>query len=276
MTIIILTLAFTSKDLPSFGVFKEDIVQLIMSTDPGFSHQSLLLGSDPNTLKGDLEIAGNIKLIQYITLFPRALLDSIGYKLNGIRHERLDLDIPFLSYQSILADRDLALKNMHSINPAKVKAKLRFQGTTYKSDIRLKGDAQDHWTSQYRMSLRISLKGDRTLLGFKEFSLQKPTSRQFPYDYSYQSTLSALGNITSAHKFVHLYVNGRSWGIMNLEEHMTKEFLEKQKRKESIIIKFGDETKWAYNTQAADPYPYYILANGAFTVNVFQGGEYLG
>ena len=276
VAIIFLTLAFTSKDLPSYGVLKEDMVQLIMSTDPGFSHQSLLLGSDPNTLKGDSEIAGNSKLIQYITLAPRALLDSIDYKLNGIRHERLDLDIPFLSHQSILADRDSALKNILNINPAKVKAKLRFQGTTYISDIRLKGDAEDHWTSQYRMSLRISLKGDRTLLGFKEFSLQKPNSRQFPYDYSYQSTLSALGNITSAHKFVHLYVNGRSWGIMNLEEHMTKEFLEKQKRKESIIIKFGDETKWAYNTQAADPYPHYILANGAFTVNVFQGGEYLG
>ena len=55
--IIFLTLAFTSKDLPSYGVLKEDMVQLIMSTDPGFSHQSLLLGSDPNTLKGDLEIA---------------------------------------------------------------------------------------------------------------------------------------------------------------------------------------------------------------------------
>ena len=274
--IIFLTFAFTSKDLPSYGVLKEDMVQLIMSTDPGFSHQSLLSGSDPNTLKGDSEIAGNNKLIQNIMLAPRVILDSIDYKLNGMRHERLDLDIPFLSHQSILADRDSALKNILNINPAKVKAKLRFQGKTYKSDIRLKGDAQDHWTSQYRMSLRISLKGDNTLLGFKKFSLQKPYSRQFPYDYSYQSTLSALGNITSAHKFVHLYVNGRSWGIMNLEEHMTKEFLEKQKRKESIIIKFGDETKWAYNSQVANPYPNYILANGAFTVNVFQGGEYLG
>lgn len=276
VAIIFLTLAFTSKDLPSYSSLKEDLVQLIMSTDPGFSHQSLLLGSDPNNLKGDSEIAGNSKLIQYITLAPRALLESIDYKLNGIRYERLDLDIPFLSYQSILADRDSALKNTLNINPTKVKAKLRFQGTTYKSDIRLKGDSKDHWTSQYRMSFRVSLKGDKTLLGFKEFSLQKPNSRQYPYDYSYQSTLSALGNITSAHKFVHLYVNGRSWGIMNLEEHMTKEFLEKQKRKESIIVKFGDETKWAYNTQVADPYPHYILANGAFTVNVFQGGEYLG
>jgi len=210
VAIIFLTLAFTSKDLPSYGVLKEDMVQLIMSTDPGFSHQSLLLGSDPNTLKGDSEIAGSNKLIQYITLAPRVLFDNIDYKLNGISHERLDLDIPFLSYQSILADRDSALKKTLNISPTKVKAKLRFKGMTYKSDIRLKGDAVDHWTSQYRMSLRISLKGDKTLLGFKEFSLQKPYSRQFPYDHSYQSTLGALGNITSAHQFVHLYVNGRS------------------------------------------------------------------
>ena len=28
---------------------------------------------------------------------------------------------------------------------------------------------------------------------------------------------------------------------MNIEEHMSKELLEKQKHKESVIVKFGDE-----------------------------------
>ena len=35
----------------------------------------------------------------------------------------------------------------------------------------------------------------------------------------------------------YVFVNGKSWGIMNIEEHMTKEFLEKQKRKESLLGK---------------------------------------
>ena len=68
-------------------------------------------------------------------------------------------------------------------------------------------------------------------------SIQKPHSRQFPHDYSYQSTLKALGNLSSAQKFVNLYVNGKSWGVMNVEEHMSKEFLEKQQRKESMMRK---------------------------------------
>ena len=63
------------------------------------------------------------------------LFDNIDYKLNGISHERLDLDIPFLSHQSILADRDSALKKTLNISPTEVKAKLRFKGITYKSDI---------------------------------------------------------------------------------------------------------------------------------------------
>ena len=65
------------------------------------------------------------------------------------------------------------------------------------------------------MSLRVELTGNKTLLEMlKRFSMQKPHSRICPYDIDYASTLRSLGNISSIQKFVHVFVNGKSWGIM--------------------------------------------------------------
>ena len=56
-------------------------------------------------------------------------------------------------------------------------------------------------------------------------------ARQFPFDHVFQSLMRRLGNLSSVHKYAHVFVNGESWGIMNLEEHVSKEFLEKQGKK---------------------------------------------
>ena len=80
---------------------------------------------------------------------------------------------------------------------------------------------------------KITLKNNETILGFNEFSIQKPSSRQHPYDYTFQSMLRDSGNLTSVHKFAHIFVNGEDWGVMDIEELMSKELLEKQNRKNS-------------------------------------------
>ena len=247
-----------------------------MSIDPGFSHHSFLLESELNAFQSDANVVTKNKIFRYLAVAPKTLADIAIYKLNGIKFERLDVDIPFESLQSIFNDRESALNNnLVNQNPTKVKAKLRFKGRTFKSSIRLKGDLQDHWLSKYRMSLRVELTGNKTLLGFKEFSIQKPHSRIFPYDIAYASTLRSLGNISSLQKFAHVFVNGKSWGIMNIEEHMTKEFLEKQKRKESIIVKFGGEGRLGYINNATDSYEYYRLNSGEFTLNSFKSKRYM-
>ena len=247
-----------------------------MSIDPGFSHHAFLLESQLSSMQPDENFSIKNKIFMYLAVAPKVLADITAYKMNGIKFERLDVDIPFASLQSIFNDRESALNNnLVNQNPTKVKAKLRFEGRTFKSSIRLKGDLKDHWFSKYRMSLRVELTGNKTLLGFKEFSIQKPHSRQFPYDLAYASTLRSLGNISSIQKFVHVFVNGKSWGIMNIEEHMTKEFLEKQKRKESIIVKFGGEGRLGYIRNATDSYEYYRLNSGEFTLNSFKSKRYM-
>ena len=247
-----------------------------MSIDPGFSHHAFLLESQLKSMQPDENFSIKNKIFMYLAIAPKVLADITAYKMNGIKFERLDIDIPFASLQSIFNDRESALNNnLVNQNPTKVKAKLRFKGRTFKSSIRLKGDLKDHWFSKYRMSLRVELTGNKTLLGFKEFSIQKPHSRQFPYDLAYASALRSLGNISSLQKFAHVFVNGKSWGIMNIEEHMTKEFLEKQKRKESIIVKFGGEGRFDYIYNATDSYEYYRLNSGEFTLDSFKSKRYM-
>ena len=100
--LLIILLTYISANKNSFFlILKEDIVQLVMSIDPGFSHQSFILSSDLTTA-GELGgLPKKNKFLSYAQSFPKI----IDYKINGMEFDRLDIDIPFLSYDSILKDR---------------------------------------------------------------------------------------------------------------------------------------------------------------------------
>jgi hypothetical protein len=160
--------------------------------------------------------------------------------------DRIDIDVGILEWKQILADRDRGLANSMLSNPEYVKARVRYGGNSIKAKIRLKGDLEGHWDSPYRLSLRVSLK-KKTVLGFKKFSLHKPAERQHPYEQVFQSLMRRMDNLSSLHNYIHVYVNGEDWGVMNIEEHMSKELLEKQKKKESIIVRFSNDNGWLYS-----------------------------
>ncbi|MBI4030537.1 MAG: CotH kinase family protein [Proteobacteria bacterium] len=189
--------------------------------------------------------------------------------------DRIDIDVKFEDYQKILADRRRAIENGMLSDPQEVKARIWHNGKRMKAEIRLKGDLYDHWRSRTSMSLRVSLKDKDTLFGFAQFSLHKPGSRQFPYDYVFEDFVREASGMSARHNFVRVTVNGQNWGIMDIEEHMSKELLEKQQKKESIILKFGDEQKWFYDTVAVQPYGHYRLSDRTLYIAPFQEGKYL-
>ena len=84
----------------------------------------------------------------------------------------------------------------------------------------------------------VSLSGGKTILGNSKFAIQKPATRWFPFGYIYQMLVTDTSNLVPNRKYAHIYMNGENWGIMNIEESFTKELLEKQEAKESIIIRF--------------------------------------
>lgn len=270
-----------------FGINKEHmklemfaVLDKAMAQDWGMASVTGLYGV--NNIK-ELGSTRSEVTMSLIKLFPERVLfktpEVIYSKLRGFPErpalERIDLDIKFTHYKTILNDRKRALEHYRLMYPEEVPAKIRYNGETYRADIRLKGDLYDHWRSKTRMSLRVDLKDKKTINGYNRFSIQKPGARQFPYDQVFQAFVHAAGGLSSRHNYMHVYVNGENWGVMNIEEHMSKQFLEKQESKDSLIFKFVDGEKGFYQTlEKGNSYKNYRLSQGRLFSNAYQEGKY--
>lgn len=269
---IVILLLLTNINKQKIKVAFFDLNQKALSADIGISSLGNLLDQGS---QGGKEIAmSNIRE----NLFPltASLIKSLPNIINHIffvedNFERIDVNIDFSNYLILMEDRDRALKNNILYDPLTVNAKLEYKGKKYEAKIRLKGDLSDHWYSKYRHSLRVKLKNDKTILDFNSFSIQKPRTRQFPFNHIFQSLVLDTGNLAAIHKFAHIYVNGVNWGIMDIEEHMSKELLEKQKRKDSIIVKFSNEDQMVnFKKTAKAPYNGYRLSDPFIFSNLYN------
>ena len=248
-----------------FNIIIHDVNQKIISLDLGISSSRNLLDD------GTKEVNNNVpqRLIALIKNIP----DIFHYKFldkEAHKFEKIYIDIKFMDYQKLMLDRNNALRVNKLSNPTTNNATLKYKNNIYKATIRLKGDLSDHWTSRYRMSFKIRLKNEKTILGFNEFSIQKPSSRQHPYDYTFQSMLRDTGNLTSVHKFAHIFVNGEDWGIMDIEEHMSNELIEKQNRKSSVIVRFANEENWLYKQDNNILYSHYRLSDPFLYTHIYN------
>lgn len=151
------------------------------------------------------------------------------------------IDLKFKNYQKLLNIREKALEsgflvsNFNEYVPAKIKHK----GNSYKVKLRLKGDQADHWGGE-KWSFRIHMKGKNHLFGMRRFSLQNPSTRNFEGELIFFEALKREELLALRYFFVDLTVNGKYIGVMACEEHFSKELLESQKRKESVILKFNE------------------------------------
>ena len=206
------------------------------------------------------------------------LYNSINQQINGFPDrptiEKIEITIKFKEYRKILNDRKKSLRNQILTEPQKVKAIIQHNGQRFKSTVRLKGDYSDHWDSIYRMSLRVDL-NDGSIFGLSRFSIQKNESRAFPYDQAYGRITQKIGNIAPKHHFARILVNGEDWGIMNIEEHMSKEILERQNQKESIIFKFGNDIDSQYSKNNTNEYFYHRIGDDKLNTSIYQSKKYL-
>lgn len=269
LILILIVLAISipiNKKYYKYAIY--DIYENIMTYDFGFS-------SIPNLIGGDITEVSKYNII--LEKAPK-IIDNYLY---GVKNrpdiQRLDINIKFKNFKKIIEDRERAVKNGIGNNFREVKGKLIFNGENIKVKLRLKGDYPDHWRSLTRMSFRIIIKDNHSVLGYKAFSIQKPYSRQHPYDQIFQELSRKTGNISSSHNYVHVYFNGKDWGIMNIEEHMTKELLEKQRNKESLIVKFSDEKLWQYWEFSKYQYnsKFYRLSDPFLNIKIYGAKKYL-
>jgi len=250
----------------TFDVAKDDLLQQIFSVDLGFSSMRNLIDSGSQNIN-QLTSANKIK--ELIINLPELVTNFIQYKFTSKYQknvEKIYINIDFLEYLKLLSDRELAIKNRTPSKFNFVKAKIIFDGQEYKAEIRLKGDLSGHWRSKRRMSLRVDLKNDASILGYTRFSLHKLRERQYPYDKVFQALMKEAGNLSSSSNLAQIYMNGDDWGFMDVEEHMTSEFLEKQNRKDSVVVRFSDGKP----PLSTSHYDMYRLSDANFNIHLYS------
>ena len=264
LLVLITILLFSNKIIKhQNGISLGDYIQKFMSLNLGFSSLTNLVDSEEDWNSTSTELKALISSIPKIVKY-----NLINH--NPDKFERLDITIDFSDYLTIYEDRKKAISNLVLSKPTKVNAKLHHKGIEYKASLRLKGDNPSHWYNTPRLSFRVNLKNKKTIFGFSTFSIQKPKERLFPYAYIYDSLIQDMGNISPAHKFTHIFVNGEDWGIMNIEEHFSKELLEKQNKKESAIIRFGNDEILQYKNNSERPYQHYRLSDSILYTHLYN------
>ena len=270
-TLIFFVALYVSFDRKVFDVIVHSAYNDFMSNDFGFSTARNLIDTGGNQEHQDVLLK--------LRVLANNLYNFYSYKLHNHKYNNLqniDISIKFSNLKKILNDRSKAIARGYLDGSSFVNASITHDGKTYKAKIRLKGDLPDHWLGKRRMSLRIVLKNGETIFGFSKFSIHKPQARQHPYEQAFQEVLRQGGNITAIHKYASVSVNGEDWGVMNVEENISKEFLEKQKLKDSIVFRFSDDRKWLrYDESVVDGFPNYRYSDPKLIATILKQRKYL-
>jgi hypothetical protein len=190
----------------------------------------------------------------------------------------LTFDVKFKDIQKLGQKRDEALRRNYLIQEegdyvnATALVVDGDKRSVAKVKIRLKGDFTDHLKGD-KWSFRVKTKGDDHILGMRVFSLQHPRVRGFAHEPIFLDHMRSEGVLSPRYSFVRLIVNGSDKGIMALEEHFSKELLESQQRRDSVIVRFDESLKWrtvqmmGQEVNFTGPYPF---------VRPFQASKLIG
>ena len=260
-TVTIILLIRTNKT-----VLIESLYEELMTVLPGISSLGNLVDESGEGSQG---ISRKKKFIELIKYLPKSNILSFN-QTNNKEEElpELNIFIPYNSLKLIQKDRVKAIKKGFLFNPSTVNGSLWFKGEKFKIKLRLKGDLPTHWKADKRYSLRIKLNKDKSnsrksILGMKVFSIHKLRARAYPYEYVFQDLIKEFNLPSVSHKIVKVKINGTDWGKMDMQEHWGIEMLEKNKLKESLILRFGTsyERDYAYDAGYQIPVSKYWLGN---------------
>ena len=119
------------------------------------------------------------------------------------------------------------------------RASLNYNQSDFNIKLRVKGDRSLHWYNKDQTSYRIDLRGDDRIWGLEEFSVQKPITRNYIYEYIFHKFLETNKLIALKYFFINLSLNDTSQGIYAVEEGFSKELIERNKKRNGPI--FGVE-----------------------------------
>ena len=156
-------------------------------------------------------------------------LDKVEITLDDDSYEKLD------NFRLEALDKGYLERSEDDYVPAQVS----YNGVNSAGKVRLKGDWTDHLNDE-KWSFRIKL--DNPLDdGLQVFSIQNPQARGFLNSYVFHKLLKEESVLSNEFRIVEAVVNGESWGVYCLEEHLTDRLYTSQGRNKGVIYKFNDQ-----------------------------------
>ena len=116
------------------------------------------------------------------------------------------------------------------------KASLKKGENDYDIKMRIKGGRVLHWYDKDQSSYKIDLRGKKRIWGLEEFSVQKPITRNYIYEYIFHKLLEANKLISLKYFFINLSLNDSDQGIYAVEEGFSKELIERNKKRNGPIF----------------------------------------
>ena len=194
--------------------------------------------------KNPIILDGRKPLRESVPNITTALKDLITFNIKNF--DVLKIDINYENFEKLNQDRSKSLKKGILRDPSKVNARITWKGKKINTTVRLKGDFNDHRNFDKQWSLKFNLQNSDHLDGMTEFSLTNHRSRNFPHNFIISKNLERMDLNVPKFRTVKVEFNGYDWGLMLIEEHFTKEFLENRRLKNSLIFKISDEERMVF------------------------------
>jgi hypothetical protein len=193
--------------------------------------------------------------------------------------EHITIDIQHEDFMRLAYQREIALTSgiLTSGNDDFVPATIRHNNESVEVELRLKGDSTDHLEGD-KWSYRIKVKGDHTLFGMKQFSIQHPKTRNYLYEWIFHQALNREGLVSLRYEFINVTLNSKDLGLYALEEHFEKRLIENNQFREGPIVRFNEDPRWAEEAiQHSFLFRDYIIFNSFLPTDIdtYQTGKML-
>ena len=171
----------------------------------------------------------NIKLTSLKFIFIKNKLENI----------RIEIDQKNLYKLELQRENKISQTSIEKQNTAV--AKLKTNKKKYDIKLRVKGDRLIHFRDKDETSYKVDIKGDDRIWGLEEFSIQKPITRNYMYEFIFHRLLQTSGLISLKYFFVNLSLNDNKQGIYAIEEGFSKELIERSKKRNGPIFGLNED-----------------------------------
>ncbi len=177
--------------------------------------------------------------------YTSSKIKSLKFLIFNNQLENVTLKINQKNLYNLELQRNNKLNGFNEEIPKFSTASLNYGKNNFNIKLRVKGDRTLHWYDKNQTSYRIDLRGDNRIWGLEEFSVQKPITRNYIYEYIFHKFLEMNNLIALKYFFINLSLNDSEQGIYAVEEGFSKELIERNKKRNGPI--FGLEEQLSLN-----------------------------